>query len=65
MEAKLEAVRGTIVATLQLEQVSYVARNGPRAGQLIEYVKPTLTVMGPYASRADSSLSSLPSISPE
>lgn len=65
VESQLAAVQGAIAATLGLEGVLYTAKNGPRAGQRIEYVKPTLTVRGAYSSSAASSLSSLPSISPE
>ena len=65
LEAQLEAVQGAIECTLKLEQVSFTAKNGPRAGQLVEYVKPTLVVRGAYSPSADSSRSSLPSISPE
>ena len=65
MKSQLVEVAGPIAAVLVLEQVSYTAKNGPKTGRLIEYVKPALTVRGPYSSRAASSLSSLPSISPE
>ena len=64
-EAKLEEVDGKIAATLKLEEVSFTAKNGPRAGQLVQYTKPVLTVKGAYSPSADSSRSSLPSISPE
>jgi hypothetical protein len=65
MKSQLKGIAGAIPAVPELGQVSYTAKNGPEAGQLIEYVKPTLLVRGPYSSSAASSLSSLPSISPE
>lgn len=33
-------------ATLALEEVSFVAKNGPRAGETVRYTKPTLTLHG-------------------
>jgi hypothetical protein len=34
-------------AKLALEEVSFVAKNGPRAGQTVQYTKPTVTILGP------------------
>lgn len=36
-----------VLATLTLEEVSFVAKNGPRAGQTVSYTKPVLKVTGP------------------
>lgn len=44
----MEAIEGPILATLTLEKVSFIAKNGPRAGQTVEYTKPRLTVKGAY-----------------
>ncbi|QNO12691.1 recombination directionality factor [Arthrobacter phage Snek] len=33
-------------ATLELEEVSFVAKNGPRAGQTVSYTKPVLKIKG-------------------
>ncbi|OII27571.1 hypothetical protein [Frigoribacterium sp. MCBA15_019] len=65
MKSQLRGIEGAIAAVLELEQISYTAKNGPKAGQLIEYVKPALAVLGAYSSSAASRRSSLPSISPE
>jgi hypothetical protein len=45
-EAKLEEIGGKTRATIALEEVSFVAKNGPRAGQTVQYTKPVLTVVG-------------------
>lgn len=45
-DEKLKAFTGPIRATLSLEQVSYVAKNGPRAGQTVSYTKPSLRILG-------------------
>lgn len=37
---------GKVLATLELEEVSFVAKNGPRAGQTVQYTKPILTIKG-------------------
>lgn len=37
---------GKVKATLKLEEVSFVAKNGPRAGQTVTYTKPVLTIKG-------------------
>lgn len=38
-----------VAATLALEEVSFVAKNGERAGQTVTYTKPVLTVKGAAA----------------
>jgi hypothetical protein len=38
---------GKARATLTLEPVSFVAKNGPAAGQTINYTKPVLKILGP------------------
>jgi hypothetical protein len=43
----LEEIGGPAKATLTLEKVSFIAKNGPRAGQTVEYMKPVLKVTGP------------------
>ena len=37
---------GKVKATLKLEEVSFVAKNGPRAGQNVTYTKPVLSIKG-------------------
>jgi len=37
---------GKVLATLELEEVSFVAKNGPRAGQTVQYTKPVLKITG-------------------
>ena len=37
---------GKVKATLKLEEVSFIAKKGPRAGQTVQYTKPVLTVIG-------------------
>jgi hypothetical protein len=37
---------GKVKATLKLEEVSFVAKNGPRAGQTVSYTKPVLKIKG-------------------
>lgn len=37
---------GKVLATLELEEVSFVAKNGPRAGQTVQYTKPVLKIKG-------------------
>lgn len=44
--ADLTADGASVRATLALEQVSFVAKSGPRAGQTVEYTKPSLTLKG-------------------
>lgn len=43
---QLEEIHGPTKAKLALEQVSFVAKSGPRAGQTVSYTKPTLEVVG-------------------
>ena len=45
----LEEIDGPALASLKIEEVSFVAKNGPRAGQTITYKKPVLTVKGAAA----------------
>lgn len=40
----LEEIDGPALASLKIEEVSFVAKNGPRAGQTITYKKPVLTI---------------------
>lgn len=42
----LAAIDGPTKATLLLEHVSFVAKNGPRAGKTVEYTKPVLKIRG-------------------
>ncbi|CCQ44297.1 putative uncharacterized domain protein [Pseudarthrobacter siccitolerans] len=44
--ADLIADHGKAKAILELEEVSFVAKNGPRAGQTVSYTKPVLTLKG-------------------
>ena len=37
---------GAVRATLGLEEVSFVAKSGPRAGKTVSYTKPVLTIKG-------------------
>lgn len=46
VEDELADVDGPALVTLGLEQVSFVAKNGPRAGQTVSYTKPTVKVKG-------------------
>lgn len=45
----LEEINGPTLATLAIEEVSFVAKNGPRAGQTVTYNKPVLTIKGAAA----------------
>ena len=44
--ADLIADGHTVAATLALEPVEFVAKNGPRAGSTVSYTKPVLTING-------------------
>lgn len=46
IDGQLADVGGPARAILGLEEVSYVAKNGPRAGQTVQYTKPTLKILG-------------------
>jgi hypothetical protein len=46
-EGQLEEIDGPALAKLTLEEVSFVAKNGPRAGQTVNYTKPVLSLHGP------------------
>ena len=37
---------GKARALLSLEEVSFVAKNGPRAGQTVSYTKPVVKILG-------------------
>lgn len=43
---RLAEIGGPAKATLELEEVSFVARNGARRGQQVKYMRPVLTVQG-------------------
>jgi hypothetical protein len=47
VEDALAEIDGPAKAVLALEEVSFVAKNGPRAGQTVNYTKPTLKIVGP------------------
>lgn len=47
VEDALAEIDGPAKATLALEEVSFVAKNGPRAGQTVNYTKPVLKILGP------------------
>lgn len=44
VDEELEAAGGPVRAVLGLEEVSFVAKNGPRAGQTVSYTKPTVKI---------------------
>lgn len=46
---KLAEIDGPTRAVLKLEEVSFVAKNGPRKGQTVNYTKPVLKIRGPVA----------------
>ena len=46
---QLAAAEGPVRATLALEPVSFVAKNGPRKGQTVSYTKSSLTIKGKVA----------------
>ena len=46
---ELEDIDGKARATLALEEVSFVAKQGPRAGQTVSYTKPVVKILGPAA----------------
>lgn len=46
-EETLAEAGGPVRAKLGLEEVSFEAKSGPRAGQTVRYTKPTLEVVGP------------------
>jgi len=45
-EEELEEIDGPTLATLGIEEVSFVAKNGPRKGQTVTYNKPVLSIKG-------------------
>lgn len=46
MDDEIKAYEGPILATLKIEPVSFVAKNGPMKGQEVNYNKPVLTLKG-------------------
>ena len=46
MDDEIKAYDGPILATLKIEPVSFVAKNGPMKGQEVNYNKPVLTLKG-------------------
>lgn len=46
-QEELEDAEGPMKATLGLELVEFVAKNGPRAGQTVSYTKPVIKILGP------------------
>ena len=45
-EAELAGYDGPVKAVLELEEVSFVAKNGPRKGQTVNYTKPNFKIKG-------------------
>jgi hypothetical protein len=45
-DAVADSENGRAKAVLELEEVSFVAKNGPRAGQTVTYTKPVLKIKG-------------------
>lgn len=48
-EGELASYDGPVLASLELEHIEYTAKRGPRAGQLVSYTKPKLTIKGAYS----------------
>lgn len=46
IDEKLAAIEGAIRVRIGLEEVSFIAKNGPRAGQTVNYTKPTFQIIG-------------------
>lgn len=46
VEAALAEIDGPTLAVIRLEEVSFVAKNGPRAGQTVQYTKPVIEIKG-------------------
>lgn len=46
IEDQLAEIGGPARAFLELEEVSFIAKNGPRAGQTVQYTKPVLKIKG-------------------
>ncbi len=46
VEGELAEINGPTRAVIALEEVSFVAKQGPRAGQTVTYTKPVLTIKG-------------------
>lgn len=49
IEDELAGFGGPVKAVLELEEVSFVAKNGPRKGQTVNYTKPNFKIKGAYA----------------
>jgi len=47
LDGQLAAADGPVKAILKLEPVSFIAKNGPRAGQTVSYTKSSITITGP------------------
>ena len=45
-EEELAEIDGPTLATIGIEEVSFVAKNGPRKGQTVTYNKPVLSIKG-------------------
>lgn len=45
-EYAADSESGKVAGVLKLEEVSFVAKNGPRAGQTVSYTKPVLKIKG-------------------
>lgn len=52
-DALADSERKAARAKLGLEHVSFTAKNGPRAGQTVEYTKPVIKILGPVAGASD------------
>lgn len=52
-EGQLAEIDGPARATLSLVKVEYTAKKGPRAGQLVQYTKPELKILGPAETVAE------------
>lgn len=52
VDEKLRALGGPALARLYLEEVSFVAKNGPRAGQTVSYTASGLELLGAYEPEA-------------
>ncbi|MFG3244623.1 hypothetical protein [Streptomyces sp. NPDC048157] len=50
LEDELSEIGGPARCELRIEEVSFVAKNGPMAGQTVTYNKPVIDVIGPYKS---------------
>lgn len=46
VDAQLAEADGPTAATLKLEEVSFIAKNGPRKGQTVSYIKSSINLKG-------------------